>query len=117
VLVPIRNAAIVALLALAATVLPSGDAVLNTVLAAISLAFLAAIASFVYRVYREQQLTLLTLSDARRAMLFGAVGVIALLIAGTDEMLRTGLGAIAWIGLMALSLGTIFVVWREATSY
>ncbi|MSO42074.1 MAG: hypothetical protein EXQ70_09330 [Solirubrobacterales bacterium] len=112
-----RNLAIVALLALGVTVLPSGDAVVNTVLAAISLAFLAVIAAFVYRMYREQQLTLLTLSDGRRAMLFGAVGIIALLVAGTDEMLRTGTGALAWISLMALAAGTIFVVWRDATSY
>ena len=113
----IRNAAIIALVALAVAFLPGGDRAVNTLLTALSMAFAVVIVLFVYRIYREQQLTLLTLSDGRRAMLFGAVGAIVFLIAGIDEMLATGVGAMVWIVLMALSVGTIFIVWREATTY
>jgi hypothetical protein len=50
-------------------------------------------------------------------MLYGALGVIALLIAGTDEMFDTEAGTIAWIGLLALSVLAIYRVWTQATSY
>ena len=116
-LAQIRNVAIIAVVALGVAFLPGGDRAVNTLLTALSMAFAVVIVLFVYRFYREQQLTLLALSDGRRAMLFGAVGVIAFLVAGIDEMLATGGGAIVWIVLMALSLGTIFIVWREATTY
>ena len=52
----------------------------------ITMAFLAAIAWTVYVLSRENQLTLATLSDGRRAILYGALGLIVLLIAGTDEL-------------------------------
>lgn len=113
----LRNIAIVALLALAITVLPGGGDAADTVLTAISMAFLAAIAFAVYRFYREQQMTMLSLTDGRRALLFGALGVIALMIAGADEMLDTSGGAVAWIALIAASVAAIVVVWREATTY
>jgi hypothetical protein len=113
-----RNVAIIALLALAITVLPGGDAAADTALAALQIAFLAAIAWFAYRIYREQQLTLATLTDGQRGLLFGALGVIALLIAGYDEFRSWGGGGVlAWIALLAGSVAAIFLVWRQATSY
>ncbi|MDP9228368.1 MAG: hypothetical protein M3M99_04855, partial [Actinomycetota bacterium] len=112
-----RNVAIIALLALAVALVPGGGAAAETVLVAISIAFLAAIAFFVYRVYREQQMTLLTLTDGRRALLYGAVGAIALLIVGYEEFRSFGAGIVVWIGLMAAAIGVIFLVWRDATTY
>ena len=44
---------------------------------------------------RQNQLTLATLSDGRRAILYGALGMIALLIAGSDELFSTGGGTLA----------------------
>jgi uncharacterized protein involved in cysteine biosynthesis len=113
----LRNVAIIAVLALAIAVLPGGGAAAETVLTAVSMAFLAAIAFFVYRLYREQQMTMLTLSDGRRAILFGAVGAIALLIVGFEEFTGWAGGFAVWLVLMLGALGAIFLVWREATSY
>ena len=85
---------------------------------AINLAiFFAAIAWFVYRLYREQQLTLATLSDARKAGLFGAVGGIALLIVAYDEFSSWTGGVLIWIALIAGCLGAIFMIWRSASTY
>lgn len=113
-----RNVAIIALLALAITVLPGGDTAADTALMALQIAFLAAIAWFAYRIYREQQLTLATLTDGQRALLFSALGVIALLIAGYDEFRSWGGGGVlAWIALLAGAAAAIFLVWRQATSY
>jgi hypothetical protein len=113
----IRNVAIIALLALAIDVLPGGGDAAAAVLSALTMCFLAAIAWLVYRFYREQQLTLATLTDARRAGLFGAVGAIALLIVGYDEFASWSGGVVLWIALMAGAVGAIFLIWREATTY
>jgi hypothetical protein len=113
----VRNIAIIALLALGVAAIPGGGAAAETVLAAISMAFLAAIAFLAYRLYMQNQLTLSTLRDAQRAILYGAFGVIALMIAGADELLDSGGGTLLWIGLIVLSALAIFRVWTEATSY
>ena len=87
-----RNVAIIALLALGVYAIPGGGTAADTALTALTMGFLAAIGFFVYRLYRENQLTLMTLTDARRAVLYGAFGVVALMVAGTDELLSSGAG-------------------------
>ena len=113
----VRNVAIIAVLALGVAFIPGGGTAAETALAALTMGFLAAMAFFAYRLYRENQLTLYTLTDARRVILYGAFGVIALMIAGADELLDSGGGTVVWIGLIALSAFAIFRVWTDATSY
>src|SRR5262249_5721488 len=113
----IRNIAIIALLALAIDLLPGGGNAASAVLAALTMCFLFAIAWMVYRFYNEQQLALATLSDGRRAGLFGAVGAIALLIVGYDEFAGFTGGILVWIALVAGAVGIIFLIWRSASSY
>jgi hypothetical protein len=43
--------------------------------------------------------------------------MIALLIAGSDEMFASGGGTLAWILLLGASVGAIWKVWTEANSY
>ena len=113
----IRNVAIIALLALGVAALPGGGTAAEAVLAALLLGFLAALGFFAYRMYMENQLTLSALRDWQRAVLYGAFGVIALMIAGADELLGSGIGTLVWIGLLALSGFAIFRIWTEARSY
>lgn len=113
----IRNVAIIAALALVVTVVPGGDAAAETILVALSMAFLVAIAFFCFRLYREREMTLATMPDSRRAILFGAVGAIALLVVGFEEFDSRGGGVLVWIGLMAGAVAAIFLVWRDATTY
>jgi hypothetical protein len=113
----VRNIAIILVLALGVAFLPGGGAAADTVFAALFMGFLATIGFLGYRLYMQNQLTLSTLSDGRRALLFGAVGAIALMIAGADELLDTGAGALAWIAILALSVVAIIQVWREANTY
>jgi hypothetical protein len=112
-----RNIAVIALLALAITALPGGGAAAETVLTALSMAFLAAIAWFGFRIYRDQQMTLAMLSDGRRAILFGAVGAIALLVVGFEEFDSWDGGLLVWIALVAAAVAAIFLVWRDTTTY
>lgn len=113
----LRNAAIVMLLALVVAFTPAGGNAADTVLTAITMGFLVAIAWTVYVLSRQQQLTLATLSDRNRAILYAALGLIALLIAGSDEMFSSGGGTLAWIVLLGVSVAAIWKVWTEASAY
>jgi hypothetical protein len=117
VLQTLRNVAIILALAAVVDFLPGGGAAAASVMAALTLIFMAALAWFVYRLYREQQLTLSTLTDLQKAGLFGAVGGIALLIVAYDEFSSWGGGVLLWIALIAGCIGGIFLIWRSATSY
>ena len=112
-----RNIAIIMLLALAITVLPGGDEAADTILLALTMAFMTAIGFLAYRLYRDQEMTISSLSDPQRAGLFGAVGAIALLVVGFDEFDDFGGGIILWIALMAGAVATIYFIWRSATTY
>ena len=113
----LRNVAIVLLLALIVAFAPSGGNLAEAILTAITMGFLAAIAWTVFVLSRQNQLTLATLSDARRVLLYGALGMIALLIAGSDELFATGGGTLAWILLLGASIAAIWRVWVDANSY
>jgi uncharacterized membrane protein (DUF2068 family) len=117
VLQTLRNVAIILALAAIVDFLPGGGAAAATVMAALTLIFLAAIALFVYRLYREQQLTLSTLTDPQKAGLFGAVGGIALLVVAYDEFSSWNGGVLLWIALIAACIAAIFLIWRKATTY
>jgi Sec-independent protein secretion pathway component TatC len=104
-------------LALAVAFAPAGGNIADAVLTALTMGFLAGIASMLYVMSRQNQLTLATLSDARRAILYGALGLIALLVAGTDELFSTGGGTLAWIVLFGASIAAIWRIWLEANTY
>jgi hypothetical protein len=113
----VRNVAIVMLLAVVVAFVPAGGNAADTLLTAITMGFLAAIAWSLYVLSRQQQLTLAALSDGRRAILYAALGLIALLIAGSDEMFESGGGTLAWILLLGASVAAIWRVWSEANTY
>jgi hypothetical protein len=43
--------------------------------------------------------------------------LIALLIAGSDEMFSSGGGTLAWVLLLAAAVAAIWRIWIEANSY
>lgn len=105
------------LLALVVAFLPGGGNMAEAVLTALTMALLAGIAWMIYTLSRENQLTLSTLTDGRRAILYGAVGMLVLLVAGNDKMFQTGGGTLLWILLLALSVAAIWKVWMDANTY
>jgi hypothetical protein len=105
------------LLALLVAVLPGGGDLANAVITALTMALLAGIAWMLYVLSRENQLTLSSLTDGRRAIFYGAFGMLALLVAGSDKMFATGGGTLLWIILLGLSVAAIWKVWIEANSY
>lgn len=113
----LRDVAVIMTLAFGVAFVPAGGNVAEAVLTALTMGFLAAIAWMLYLLGRQNELTLATLSDGRRAILYGALGMIALLIAGTDELFSSGGGTVIWILLLAASVVAIWRVWVEANTY
>lgn len=111
------NVAIILLFALGVAFVPGGGNAADVVLTALIMGFLAAIAWLIRSVASQQELTLATLTDARRAILYGALGLIALLIAGTDEFFDSGGGTLAWLLLLGAAVAAIWRVWMDASSY
>lgn len=113
----LRDVTVIMALAFGVAFMPAGGNLAEAVLTALTMGFLAAIAWMLYMLSRQNELTLATLSDARRAILYGALGMIALLIAGTDELFSSGGGTVLWILLLAASVVAIWRVWVEANTY
>jgi hypothetical protein len=111
------NVAIVMVLALAVAFAPAGGNVVDAIFTALTLGFLAGIAWMLYTLSRQNQLTLATLSDRRRAIFYGGFGMIALLVAGTSKLFSSGTGTLVWILLLVASVGAIWRVWTEANTY
>lgn len=112
----VRNVAIILVLAGLVAFLPGGEAMARTVIALIGMGFLSGLAYLAYRLYRDQQLLLDSLGDGRRALLYGSVGLIALLIGGYSSFAGTA-GFVVWV-LLLLGAGlAIFAIVREANRY
>lgn len=105
------------LLALGVAFLPGGGNAVATVTTAIGMAFLAGITWMLYTLSRQNQLTLATLTDGRRAIFYGGFGMLALLVAGYDKLWSSGTGTLLWLVLLGASIFAIFRVWSEANTY
>jgi hypothetical protein len=113
----VRNVAIIMLLALGVAFAPGGGNLVDAVFTALTMGFLAGIAWMLYTLSRQNQLTLATLSERRRAIFYAAFGMIALLIAGTDRLFASGGGTLLWILLLGASIAAIWRIWIEANTY
>lgn len=116
-LVAVRNVAIIALLALAITVLPGGGNVVEGLLTALSLIFIAAIGLLIGRLWTQTSFTRDAMDDRQRALFYGAVGAIALMVAGLDEMFDSGAGTVAWLAIVGISGYLLYTTWQQANSY
>ena len=112
-----RNLGILAVIALAITVLPGGDNATSTALTALTMAFLASFAYAIWRGHKENPMMFAALSEGWRAVHWGALGVLAFVVAGTDEMFATGAGTLLWLALLIGSVLALLRVYQEAVSY
>jgi hypothetical protein len=113
-----RNIAIIALVALAVTVLPGGDPTVRVVLTLITIAFFAAIAILGYRMYREHHFTLDALEPRQRLVLYASVGLAFLTFTATQTLFGAGgLGALIWIALLGLASYGVFWVFMQSRRY
>jgi hypothetical protein len=100
----VRNVAIVLLIALVLVVIPGGGTAGSVVLSALSFAFLGALAWAGSIVYREHRGTIYLLGERRRALLYGAIAVLAVTLAATSRLWSTNIGGVAWLVLVGVSI-------------
>jgi len=109
---------IVALVALAFTVLPGGGPALDFALALLSVAFFTAIAVLGYRLYRQFSFELGSLEDRQRFVLYGSIGLALLTFCATRRLFDIGgAGAVVWFALLGLCSYGLYWVWTQYRSY
>jgi Kef-type K+ transport system membrane component KefB len=113
----LSDIAIILLLALVVAFLPGGSNAASAAMTALLIAFLAVMALAGRELYRQNRLTIDTLTDRDRGILYGGVGLIVLMVAGADSLLGTAGGTLLWIGLLALGIIIVARVWVEANRY
>ena len=116
-LIALRNFLIIALMALVLTVAPGGGNFTDALLTTLSLIFMAAIGLLLVRTWKETSFTRDSMEERSRTMFYIAIGAIALMIAGIDELFATGPGTIVWLAVVGGAGYVLFMTWREANSY
>jgi tellurite resistance protein TehA-like permease len=109
---------VVALVALVLTVLPGGGNALDVVLTALTIAFFAAIALLVARLYRQYRLDIETLDPNIRLVLYGSLAIAVLTFTASDRLFNVGgAGVLLWFGLLALASYGLFWAWTRYRRY
>lgn len=109
---------VIALVALVLVVLPGGGNALDVVLTLLTIAFFAAIALLVARVYRQYRLDIETLDSNIRLALYGSLAIAVLTFTGTDRLFNAGGGgALLWFALLALASYGLFWAWTRYRRY
>src|ERR671937_390311 len=98
----VRDIAIIALLALGVAFVPGGGNAADAAIAVLVITFLAAIGFAARQLYRENRLTIESLPDRERGILYAGIGLIVLMVAGADSLLGSAGGTLVWIALLAL---------------
>jgi uncharacterized protein involved in cysteine biosynthesis len=114
----LAKVAIIALLALALTVLPGGGSALDAVLTVLTIAFFAAIAAFGYVLFRRNRMEIETLESRQRLVLYSSIGVAFLTFTATNRLFDTGgVGVLAWLALLGICSYGVFWVWTQYREY
>lgn len=113
----VRNVLIVLAIAAVVALVQGGVTAANVAIQAVSLVFLGTIVWFLSLTYRQYRVTLYGLGEARRALLYVALGVGTLTLTATSRLLGTGAGSVAWLLLLAASIYAVFAVLWSARKY
>ena len=112
-----RNVAIVLLIAAAVYELPGGGRAASIFESILFVVFGVGIGYLGLRVYREGRVALHGLGDRHRALLYGALGLAAVVVIGQKRMWQSGLGELVWFILAGLVVYALLAVWRHSRSY
>jgi multisubunit Na+/H+ antiporter MnhB subunit len=108
----IRNIAIILVIAAVVVIVPGGGTAADVLGEVVFIAFLAVLAWYGARTYREHRTDLLILSDGHRALLYGAIGLAVLTLTASSQLFDTGVGILVWIVLLALAIAGVVKVVR-----
>ena len=115
----VRNVAIILALAVVVWKLPGGGTAAGVISNIFSVLFMAALFFFGYRTYMEHRETLYMLEDRQRALLYGALGLIAFAFAATQRMWQELdiLGGMLWLAMLGAAAWAIYSVWQAWRAY
>ena len=112
-----RNVLIILGLAAIVAFVPGGGTGSSVILTAVYLVFLAALGWVGSIFYRERRGSLHLLGDGRRAILYGAVVVLAVTLTATHRLWGSSAGSVAWLILIGGGAYAIFAVVWAARRY
>jgi glucose-6-phosphate-specific signal transduction histidine kinase len=112
-----RNIAIVLALAGLVDLLPGGGTGASIALQAVYLVFLASLVWFAVMMYRQHRMSLYSLGERRRALLYVAVAVAVVVLTGTTRMWQTSIGQVAWLILLGGAVYAAAAVLWSARRY
>jgi hypothetical protein len=81
------------------------------------LVFLATLVWFASIMYRQNRVSLYSLGDRRRAILYAALAVATLTLTATSRLRNTGAGSVAWLVLLAAAAYAIIAIVWSARRY
>jgi hypothetical protein len=113
----LRNIVIVLAIAAVVVIVPGGGTGANVVTQAVSLAFLACLAWFASVMYRQHRISLYSLGDGRRAILYIAAAVAAVTLTGTSRLWSSPGGEVAWLVLLGGAIYAVFAIIWAARKY
>lgn len=114
----VRNVLVVVVLAAIVYALGNtGDFALSTLVTAIGLAFLAAMAWIAARLYRENRIEIHSLGARRRAVLYITLGVAALALSAVNRFWSSGFGTVIWLVVLGCCAYALYAVWRSSREY
>jgi tellurite resistance protein TehA-like permease len=109
---------LIALVALLLELLPGGGNLLDVLLTAFTIAFFAAIALLVARMYRQYRLDIETLESNIRLALYGSLAIAVLTFTATDRLFNSGgAGVLVWFALLAVASYGLFWAWTRYRRY
>lgn len=108
----VRNVVIILVVAALVVLIPGGGRGASVASQAVWLVFLATLVWFACTMYRQHRVSLYSLGDRRRAVLYAAVAVATLTLTATSRLWSTGAGSVAWLVLLAAAAyAVIAIVW------
>jgi hypothetical protein len=113
----VRNVLIVLVIAALVVLVQGGETAARVAIQAVTLLFLGTIVWFLTLTYRERRVSLYSLGDGRRALLYVALGVATLTLTATSRLWNSGAGSVAWLILLAGSAYAVFAVLWSARKY
>jgi hypothetical protein len=109
-----RNVLIVLALAAAVAFLPGGGKTANFAASLLSTGIGIIFVMLGVRFYRENRVTLFSLGDTHRGLLYGGMAAVVLALAGRPKLLNTGVGTLVFFVLLLGAVGALYAVWQHA---
>ena len=115
----LRNIGIIVLLAVAVWKVPGGGEASLTISNLLWIVFIGGLLFLGYRMYMEHRDSIFSLSQRQRGLVYAALALATITLVATRRMWDEGggLGAVLWLGFLALSIYAIYGVWRAYREY